>query len=190
MLFVKDSPVGVDVPIQNLQSFLYEKLKVKWGISDDTSFDSYGRVYRNTIDAGIMPEVLVSSTEPATNTNYKQMFFDDSVNKVVSFFDVGPVMTYAKATATVKAWAVFMVNVALLKPDIQHRADEEIRNDVQRLCAQSHFGFSMNESVTGYRNVFSEFTALLGKDQETFRDSHPLHCFRIGFNLIYDVFEC
>lgn len=189
MLYTKTAPVGVDVPVQNLQSFLYTQLKNKWKIDNDVDYDAYGRVYREQTTEGYIPRMFVSSTQ-SDNTLYKDVFFDDSLNSAVSFFDTGSALTYDNRTATIKAWMIFMVNLAKLKKTIEHRADEEVRRDVALLCQNSRWGFRLTEIDTGYKKVFSEYDGLLKGEQPVLRDMHPLHCFRLGFTLIYDINEC
>jgi hypothetical protein len=188
MIYLKNIPVGIDSPIQQFQQFLYDQLKKKWKVSD-TEYDSYGRCYRNQTDAGYVPEVFVSS-DLANNTVYKPALFDDTINKAVSFFDVGSVVKYDNGTSKATVYLIFMVNVALIKPTLQHRGDEEIRRDVELLCSMRRFNFTLNEFMTGYKNVFNDFDGWLKADQVTFRDLHPLHCFRLGFDLIYGIQDC
>lgn len=188
MLNLKSSPVGIDKSIQGFQQFLYSKLKAKWGVAD-SEYDSFGRCYRNQADAGYIPQVFVSS-EAENNTVYKEAWFDDTIHKAMSFFDSYDAVKYDKGTSTATVDMIFVVNVALLKPDIQHRADEEIRRDVELLCAMPRFNFTMKEFRTGFKNVFNRFDGWLKDDQVTFRDLHPIHVFSISFQLIYDITDC
>ena len=188
MLSVKTSPVGVDIPVQGLQIFLYNQLKAKWNITD-TEFESYGRSYRNKTDKGYIPEVFQSSSQPG-NTVYKPVEFDETVNKALFFFDAYDDVKYSKGTSSVKVDIIFLVNVALLKPLLAHRGDEEIRNDVERLMAQKRFSFTMTGYATGFKNVFNRFDGLMSKEQVTFKDLHPIHVFKITADLIYNINDC
>lgn len=188
MLNIKNTPNGIDRPIQQFQQFLYEKLKGLWSVSD-SEFDSFGRCYRNMTEAGYIPEVFVSSDQQ-NNTVYKEVWFDDSLHKVISFFDVQSPTKYDQGSATARVDLIFIVNIPLLKPNIQHRADEEIRRDVEQLCQMPRFNFTMNSFLTGFKNVFAAFDGYLKNDQITFRDLHPLHVFSISFNLLYNINDC
>lgn len=188
MLNLKNIPIGIDTPIQGFQEFIYGQLKSLWGVSD-SEYDSFGRCYRNMTDAGYIPEVFVSSDQ-VNNTVYKEVWFDDSLHKVVSFFDVAAITKYDKGSSVATVNLIFIVNVPLLKPDIQHRGDEEIRRDIEQLCASPRFNFTMKSFVTGFKNVFANFDGYLKRDQITFRDLHPLHVFSIGFDLLYNINDC
>lgn len=188
MINLKTSPVGVDKSIQGFQQFLYGQLKKTWGVTDD-NYDSFGRCYRNQVDTGYIPEVFVSSPV-ANNTVYKVAWFDDSLHKAVSFFDVLSTTKYSKGSSVVEVDLIFLVNVAQLKPSTQHRADEEVRKDVEQICAMPRFNFTMKEFKTGWKNVFDNFDGWHKKDEVTFRDLHPLHVFSLGFDLLYDINDC
>ena len=185
MLNLKNSTVGIDIPIQAFQKFLYNKLKVLWPVTDET-LEGYGRVYRNVNDKGYVPEVLVSSSE-IDNTQYKQVYFDKSTLKALFFFDKDDQVKfdYSLGSETAKVSLIFITNISLLKPLIEHRGDEEVRNDVQRLCDKNFQGFTLNGFDTGFGNVFKSFSGLTNKDGEVFEDRHPLYCFRFNFDLFY-----
>lgn len=188
MLNLKNNPVGIDIPIQDFQQFLYNKLKALWPV-DDISYESYGRAYRKLSDLGYRPEVFVSSIQ-LDNTVYKPVYFDETNNKAVSFFFVGDVIKQDHGNSTARVSLIFIVNVPVLKPALLHRGDEEIRVDVEMLCQLRKYGFEMTELITGYKNVFAEFDGLTKQDPSTYKDSHPFHCFRINMNLLYDINEC
>jgi len=185
-LHIKNSVSGVDIPIQNLQKFLYKKLKALWPV-DDSNFDGYGRVYRNSNDKGYIPELFESSTEPG-NTKYKPVYFNKS-NKGLFFFSTDDQETYKDGTATVRVYLIFIVNVALLKDKIPHRGDEEVRNDVRQLCSLGLHEMSLTGTETGFSNVFKQFNGLVNKDGEVFEDRHPLYCFKINMQLAYQPAE-
>lgn len=188
MLNLKTSPVGIDKSIQGFQQFLYTKLKAKWSVTD-SEYDSFGRCYRNQVDAGYIPEVFVSASSE-NNTIYKEAWFDDTLHKAVSFFDSYDEVKYDNGTSQATVDLIFIVNIPFIKPGIEHRADEEVRRDVEQLCAMPRFNFTMKEFRTGYQTVFSRFDGWIDRDQTTFRDMHPIHVFAIRFNLIYDINDC
>ncbi|MDE3250793.1 MAG: hypothetical protein KGO82_19175 [Bacteroidota bacterium] len=188
MVYLKNSPVGLDIPIQKYQQFLYNELKSIWPV-DDTSMEGYGRCYRSLGTEGNTPQVFVASAA-LNNTLYKDAEFVDDVHKAVFFFVAGDSNKYDHGDNTARVSVIFMVNAALLKPSIQHRADEEIRLDVMRLALRRTENFEMTEVVTGIRNVFAEFDGWLKTDQVVYRDNHPLHCFRINYSVTYDMNSC
>jgi hypothetical protein len=45
----------------------------------------------------------------------------------------------------------------------------------------------MKEFGTGIKYVFGRFDGLVGKDLEQYRDTHPLHVFKLSFDLVYHI---
>lgn len=182
----KIAPVGVDIQIQNLQTFLFGKLCGTWNI-DATQWNSYGRAYRNQTADGYTPEAYIGGTNGSTD--YKEVMFDDSVS-VTSFFYLHEVTKRSGVAQVAPVSVIFTVNVPKLKPMIAHRADEEIRVDVEKLLTTSKFGFELTGWQLGIDNVFREFSGWKKTIGIKFRDQHPLHCFRIDMNLLYTQFNC
>lgn len=185
-IHLKNSVTGIDVNIQSLQKFLYKKLKALWPI-DDSNFDGYGRVYKNSTDRGYVPELFESSPEQ-NNTRYRSIYFDKS-KKGLFFFSVDDQERYKDGSATIKVFLTFVLNVALIKNDIQHRGDEEVRNDVRKLCSLGLHELTLTGTETGFSNVFKQFTGLVNKDGEIFEDRHPIYCFKINLELMYQPAE-
>ena len=176
-LYVKNNPKGIDVPLQHFQTFLFGQLKTKWNLSD-ADFNCHGRAYKNYDKGNYVPEVFTKGND------YQEVFFDDRL-KVLSFFLVGDAQKYAKGM-TAPVSMIFMVNVPGLKTSIVHRADEEIRLDVEKLVTQKRNSFTYTGTETGLNNVFKEFTGWKKSSVST-SDTHPRHCFRINFSLLYNI---
>jgi len=189
MMYVKTSPVGIDIPITHLQRFMYPELKTIWGITDDTDYDCHGRAYRNQTADGYIPEVFTGVGNSTTQADYKEVFFDDS-KKALSFFFLGEITKHDRGNATAPVSLVFMVNVPDLKPAIAWRGDEEIRNDVEKLLQIDRDDFNLVEIILGVDNVFKEFSGWRKKEGIKFRDMHPTHCFRLNFNVLFDINDC
>jgi len=185
-IHLKNSVTGIDVNIQSLQKFLYKKLKALWPI-DDSNFDGYGRVYKNSTDKGYVPELFESSPEQ-NNTTYRSIYFDKS-KKGLFFFSVDDQERYKDGTATIKVFLIFVLNVALIKDDIQHRGDEEVRNEVRKLCSLGLHELTLTGTETGFSNVFKQFTGLVNQEGEIFEDRHPIYCFKINLELMYQPAE-
>lgn len=185
MLVIKTNPVGKDVPIQSLQQYLYNKLKVLWQVNDNV-FDGNGRCYRNKNDKGFVPELFVVS-DVANNTQYKAVWFDKTNHAALFFFDVDDKEVYKEGMSTVTVSIIFMCNLAMLKTKspIQHRADEEIRNDVRKICSVGLYQMQLKGEEVGYANVFRSFGGLVNNDGEVFEDRHPLYCFKMIMELNY-----
>ena len=187
-VFSKSSPIGADIRIQRHQLFLYSELKTVWGITDDTSWNSHGRAYRNETVDGYTPEVFTGTGNVEGKDDYKEVLFDDSL-KALSFYHMAEVGKYTASNPVVDVALIFMVNVRELKPAITWRADEEIRNDVEVLCQIDKYGMTMTGFVTGIDQVFKEYSGWRKKEGIKYRDEHPLHCFRLNFSLLFDFNE-
>lgn len=137
---------------------------------------------------GYVPEIFVSDTIP-DNTIYKPVVFEKDRMKAMFFFDVDDQQYYKEGTETVKVYLIFIVNVALLKPELPHRGDEEIRNDVRILCSLGMYQLSFTGEESGFRNVFKRFDGLVNKDGEVFEDRHPLLCFKMNLEIMYQPAE-
>lgn len=183
MLVTKNNPVGIDKPIQGLQKFLYDQLKVLWKI-DDASLEGNGRCYRERVDNGYLPRLYVQS---AGDVPYKNVEFLDGSHAAVFFFDMWDVTRQNGTTSIAKIDLIFMVDLSKIKPGLPHRGDEEARHDVQRLCITPRYNLVMREFGAGVKYVFSRFDGMTTKDLEQYRDTHPLHVFKIGFELIYHI---
>jgi hypothetical protein len=196
MIYNKTNAVGIDYEIQLYQQFLYTKLKVLWNISD-SDYDSYDRAYRNNTDKGYIPEffnntVLDSSLNA---TVYKTIIFDETLNKVVSFFNLIDTTEHKLGFMSSKISFIMMINLQKIKTTIAWRPDEEVKIDVlktwQSAIKKLHtgkYGAEVLGIETGIKNVFKEFDGLIGnKEFTTFNDRHPLYCFKINLNLNYNI---
>lgn len=182
---IKQNPQGIDNYIQAFQVFLYGQLKSKWGL-EDSYYAAYGRSYRNQQDGGYVPEVLAE-----TNGDYRENFFDDSLY-ALSFFGVQDDQKYLAGGTTANVYLIFMVKTDKIKDPakIVHRADEEIRLDVERVCKMRRFGFVVKSIETGIDTVFREYSGWRKTDGIKFRDMNNSHCFRINFSLLYSIQNC
>lgn len=183
MLVTKTNPVGIDQPIQELQKFLYNTLKALWKL-DDNSLEGNGRCYRERVDSGYMPRLYVPGS---TDIPYKDVSFNDDIHAAFFFFDLWDVVDQKGTTSTAKVDIIFLVNLLKIKPGISHRADEEARLDVQRICVTPRYNFMLREFGTGVKYVFNRFDGLTTKDLEQYRDTQPLHLFKISTELIYHI---
>ena len=189
MLHLKDSTTGLDTPIQAFQVFLYNRLKVLWPV-DDTTLEGYGRVYRNRGDKGYVPELFVPSAD-ADNTQYKAVYFDKTTLNAMLFFDADDKVIKKGLTFEQRVGIIFIVNIDLINgvttsASLQHRGDEEARNDVRLLCQDKKCGTVDEGEETGFRNVFYRYDGLTNKDGEVFEDRHPIHCFKMNMLFIYN----
>lgn len=188
MLITKTDPVGIDALIQKFQTKLHTDLYARWSIADyegdgEPRYHCYGRAYRNAAvsDSGFIAEVF-------TGTDYKEVFWDDRLY-AISFFGIGSEITKAVGNSA-DVHLVFFVNTKKLKPNVAHRADEEIRFDVQEIIGKNSFGFNLNSIELWVENVLREYPGSLRDNRLKFVDMSPCHCFRINMTLNYKPQYC
>lgn len=182
MLITKTKPVGLDAAVQQLQTFLHSQLVKTWKLTDDSVYQCHGLIYRNKKDSGYIAEAYIGNNE------YKEVYWDDALS-AISWFGRSDKTVFDKQTTT-NVHLVFFVNLEKLKPTIQHRADEEIRNDIQKLFAYSLFGFSFESVELWIDNVLKEYPGSRRDDRLKAVDMHPIHCFRINLKCFYDTNIC
>jgi hypothetical protein len=172
MLITKEKPVGIDIPIQQAQTKLFN------GLADIQNYDGYGRCYRNKKGNGYIAEVYTGKDE------YKEVYLDDTLN-MISFFGVADKVNFDIKSSTMVHLVVF-VNLEKVLPDIDHRADEEIRLKVLKSIGTSADGLEFQSMETGIENVLREYPGSRRDDGLIAADMSPWHCFRLNFKLIYD----
>lgn len=180
MLIVKDNPTGIDIPIQNLQTALHKQLLTTWGLDTDelkASYQAYGRIYRNKKDNQFIAEAY------AGNEEYKEVYWNDELSAISWFGQSG--VTKFDVRNKVNIHLVFFVDLAKIKPGIQHRADEEVRNDVQRVFNRGLYGATYESTELWLENVLREYPGSRRENRLSKVDMHPVHCFRLNFSLIY-----
>lgn len=176
-VFTKISPIGVDIPIQKMQQFLYGKLQAAWKLTD-AQLDLYGRAYRNQKASGYAPEVFDGAG------GYKEVLFDDT--KVgLGFFEVGDNRQQVDGSSIARIALILMVNIPAIYPGTEKK-DEQIHVDVQRIMEIQRFGFVMDSLETGIDTVLAEYD----RNGVKFRDEWPLHCFRLNFEVAYSFLDC
>lgn len=170
MLYIKNNPVGIDKKIDFIQQNIFKKLCKLWNITE-ADYNSFCRAYKNQKNSGYVPEFYMGTNE------YEELFFDDTVS-ATSFFVVADKVDLVMSSFKAIVSLVFCVDIPRLRT-LQHRADEEIRQDV---IGKLQGIVDISSVETGINNVFREFT----QTQIKYRDLHPMHCFRINFSLIYN----
>lgn len=181
MNITKPTVIGIDIPIQKFQTVLYNKILSLWPV-DDTSFNMYGRAYRNEAESGAKgyePQIYVGNNE------YQDTYPDDTLKGSAFFGLTSPEKVTADGDTTAQVFIIFMVKLDQIKPG-PTRNDEEVRNDIQQICLNRISGFFMTEVVTGIDQVFKGYNIANIK----FRDMYPWHCFRLNFNLTYNIYDC
>lgn len=189
-LYARSNPVGMDIPIQGFQQFLYNQVKQVWGIQDDFKYACYDRAYRDLIDIGYVPRAIVPNSQGVME--YVNVGLNTDLSWAVSFFHVpDQVKIVTNRTSGVQLALIFMVNLDMIKPSIKdHRADEEARNDIERICYTPRFDLDITSVEIGYETVMREYKGALTTDKSQWKDFHPLHAFRINMTMNYALEDC
>lgn len=167
----KINPVGIDIPIQDLQTKLHDDLIATLGITS-AQYYCYGRVYVNPQKEGLVFETYEGSGE------YIEVLPGDEI-PLRSFF-VWEESSYDDKYAGEISLIVF-ANLTVLKSLITHRADEEIHKDYHDILRKEPFGFKIVRLVTGINNVFPDYRKL------KYDDMQPYHVFKFITELKYQI---
>lgn len=182
MNVTKPTVTGVDIPIQKYQTVLYNAILATWTITDLT-FNMYGRAYRNQTTDGYTPEVYKGNNE------YNDSYFDDTLSGS-AFWGLGEqTKVNLGGDVTANLFVIFMVNLNLIKPGTT-RNDEEARVDVERIALKRDYGFFLTGIITGIDQVFKEYSGYKAVKGIKFRDMQPWHCFRLNFQVTYNIYDC
>lgn len=133
---VKINPVAIDIPIQETQTKLYNKLGY-----DQSVINGHGRCYLIDRNDDVIPMRHISGTD------YKDVLVNDKYD--CQYFCIEDKKTTPNGPKynTQVDW-IFLMNTANLKPGVAHRADEECFVDVLRVFARVA-NFTIDEIVKG-----------------------------------------
>lgn len=157
---------GIDVPISRLNAIFLANLWVS-----PLSYTRYGRIYRNNIEGGIIPEAYDASTG-----DYLDVLLDDTID-ALSFFDVQPNEDY-EGHFKADVWICFAVNLKTLYPLVTtERATEYAHEDALKQIKKS--GFKVTGLVRG-QTAFDEYELVKTGD-----DMNQYHLFRFNTEIKY-----
>lgn len=181
MLILKEVPSGIDIQIGKLAKLVHDGLVKAWGV--DVTYKAYGRCYRNKTEDGYIAENYEGKGE------YKEVYWDDSL-AAISFFGLSG-RQVVQSGNELDVHLVFFVNLAKVKPLITHRADDEVRKDVQNLVGgMGSFGHKLDSIELSLENVLKEYPGSRRDDRLKYVDMHPVHCFRFNFSYRYNINNC
>ena len=136
----KISPVGIDVRIDRLQNYLYNKLS--W-----TNYESYHRAYKNQKEGSLIPEVYTS------NGDYTEVYFNDNYYATSFFLTDDNRVIGDGLSSTVSL--IFQIQLDKIYSSVTHRADEEALNEITGYLIDNSRGFDLTNILTGIDNVYS-----------------------------------
>jgi hypothetical protein len=175
---------GIDVPIQRLQTYLYEQLYNRWGETGLTSalFDSFGRIYRNETKDGFVPQYYLSGIDYSGD-----MFYNDR-KAVIMWFGLNDPTRVTNTQETYNISLYCFCTIPQLYPnDTAQRVDERVIADVQSLITNK-FGFYVTAVVRDVDNVLNKYSG--AKKKAALKDNMQQKlCFRIDMTNTIDVMQ-
>jgi len=164
------NPKGIDLPIQKIQNYLFDKLD--WG-----DIAVYGRVHKNpSRQKGLVLEAYIGHNE------YKDVFTDDTKNATIFFVEDDVHTTKEGMLFSNKLKIVFMVNLKKIYPKMMHRTDMEAEMKAIALIRKKP-GFSFEKLEKGIKQCLGEFYTAGIK----LNDMHPYHTFSITGEITYQI---
>lgn len=187
MLITRSNPQSIDYSIAQLQKHLHDELMGLWGLDTEDPeqgalYRCYDRCNRNKREGGYVAEIYLGANE------YEEVYWHDDIN-AISFFGTGAKEEHA-ANESTQVHLVFFVNLAKLKPGITHRADAEVRKDVQNVVSGGWYGFTHTSTEIWLENVLREYPGSYRDQRLKAVDMHPVHCFRLNFEVAYNKNIC
>ena len=184
-LILKNSPVGIDTVINNINKLVYDDLDWLSTNYNAIHYTAYHRALKNPNgQGGLIPEVYNIDTVTRSG-EYSEVFYDDSLDASSFFYvdDNQSTIDNGRMFNTTLSM-VFQVDLSIVASAIKHRGDAEIHRVVVNAINKGIYG-KVSNVVTGIQNVYSEFE----QSQIDFTDMHPFHCFRVDIDVNYE-FQC
>lgn len=146
MKYQKPNIVGVDVPIQKLQNYLYLKLEAM-GI---VNFDMYARCYVVENDSGKVPVWIYNNKEQ------EEVLFNDKRNLTAFFLTNNTIKINDVASTTTSL--IFQLKLNKVFPSINDRTDENFINIMMGLFNNYPINLKLSQITKGIDNVYREFS--------------------------------
>lgn len=157
---------GVDVEIARLQDTIFAGI-------DISTYDCYGRIYRNLKGATNIPEWYLGKKE------YSEVLMNDKV-AITSFFYVADEYNVNELICDTTASLIVQCDLAKCYPTITaERADELIINEF--------FNLLKDEKPT---RIVKGLNALNDFDTSKLKNMQPFFFFRIDFPIRYNYSSC
>lgn len=178
MLYQRANPKGVDFAIHELQRDLFSEL-VKLGWKEH---DSYDRVYRNKKGDDKIPEAYIGNGE------YTEVLLNDG-ETVTSFFLTGEkrAYDYTELIFTQDVSIIYQADLSKLLSDVNHRADEEMINQIITALNKKYWSNRLVEVITGFEKVYDSLK--LSYDNKEFSDMSNFCIVRFNFKMLYSNTE-
>jgi len=161
MNYLKENPTGLDTVIHKIQVKLYDKLTALWG----TELDGYPRCYSLKRETKKTIEHFKNKGEYTSNLIHAER------NKFFFLADADYTQDTLNHYST-KIDLYFILNFKKIKPDVLHRADEEIRRDIIHIVSRCDNVGENIKIVTGADSIFMGFI------RNNIDDIHPYFFFK------------
>jgi len=169
---LKTNPKGLDVLIYSVQKKLYDGLTALWSGIELTGYDRCYLANRNGFKS-IDYYVSANEYQNLVVAEENKFFFtaENDIEKVGNLYYKTAIDLY------------FILNVNEIKPDIIHRADEEVRQDVLNVL-NTIAEIEVNNIIINIDKVFNRF------DFDYVDDMQPYHVFKIRLDTMqYNINE-
>lgn len=163
---------GIDVDIQEIQTYLYNQLN--WGI-----INGFGRVFknRNKTNKTLVPEAYIGVGE------YKEVLTDDSVNALFFFVDDDEHKSKEGYLFQTKINIIVIANLKKIFKNSQYREDNQCEDSLISLLQKK--GIQVLKIKKGLKAALSDFYS----ENISLSNMEPYHCFSLEFDLSYYL-EC
>lgn len=175
MNYLKTTVTGIDEKIKPLQTYLYDNIVSKWGLSN---FDGYGRVYKNRRKDLVIPEYYISNKE------YKEVLLSDKRDGIMFFSPSSKSNTYGSLVVQ-NCDIMFSLNLKTLNGN-EERQDEEARQYILGLLNQYVIDLGDKEIETDLRFVYKDYNGVASY----FYDMQEFHHFKIKIELRFNNKRC
>jgi hypothetical protein len=178
MLITRDSAVGVDKAIEELQTKLHTGLVSLWDLEDTSVYKCYGRCYRNRRESGYVAEVYEGNNE------YKECYWDDSLY-ALSFFGLSDTIEIG-VQSSVDAHLIFFVDLSRVLSGAD-RNDEKARVQILNILGAGDMYSPVKSVELTLDNILREYKGSITEQLRNHVEMHPVHCFRVNLELIYET---
>lgn len=165
----KENPIGVDVPIQEMQRLL--KKKLNWN-----NVDIFGRVYKMKDGEIVLPHAYIGGGE-----HDKSVLTNEKGNNRVFFIVNGEEKELPGGQMEVEIKTVVITDLDQTFPDINHRPDNEARNHVHTIVKSSGQFRNVTKIESEYDKVMKGYEVSYALKL----DVHPMHIFAIVSKVKY-----
>lgn len=163
MINLKNNPVGVDKPIQEIAQELYDSL----GYS---SMEGYGRVDLIERKGKTIPCHFLDGID------YKEIVLKKS-DVTYFFLENNKTEVLNRLQSKSNFDVVFLINLKKAEPNITHRADEEVRVKISNIL--SNYSKEMLKSTTRGGDAIDFDSNLV--------DMQPYHFIKFSCELVYNI---